>query len=242
MKFLVSVFLLSLLQSPQALAQFHRFYRGYVLAGTEMTAYLDTMNKDFFPLFPQAAPHGLISYKPVLLNEAKHLNLPQEIALLTFKDEETYKVYGTTEIGKKIRAAHGPVFDATKSVSLVPVPFAGTAKPEVAYAMNPEFKDFTTGAAGVLIQGEPFATPEATLKDVERTLKETGKKNMLSLVAESYVMEYLFAKDADALEEMRKARCSQFKGTFKFNKFVPLTKHKVGAKRVGFGEGMDAEL
>lgn len=227
------------LHSLGSFAQYHRFYRGY--SSLDKETFIETVNKDFFPLFAQAAPNGLISYKPILLNEALYLNIPNEIVILTFKDEDTYKIYGTSDIGKTIRAAHGPVFDASRSNSLVPTPFAGKVSVESAYLMDPELKDLSKGVTGVLIVSEPYGANDITLKEVERIFNATGKSNIISLVSKDYVIEYLFAEDKDKLEKLRAKRCSQYKGAFKTSKFVVLNKHKIGERKLSFGEGMDLQ-
>lgn len=227
--------------SSVAHAQLHRFYRGYALPGRSPQEFIRTMNESFFPLFIEAVPHGLISYKPVLLNEARSTNIPNEVVLLTFKDQATYEAYGKTPIGQSIRAAHGPIFDSEKSKSLVPAPFTGTTELEKAYIFNPEFQDFKAGASGLLILSAPYGASAITLRDVDSVFAQTGKANIISLVSDGVVYEYLFAKDEAALEKLRRSRCSQFKRAFGSSKFVLLQKHKVGERTVDFGEGMDLQ-
>lgn len=236
-----SLLLLTLFVSFNARAQLHRFYRGYTLPTVTPEAFLETINATFFPLFPQAVGEGLVAYRPALFNEDKALNIPQEIVLLTFRDAPTYDAYLRSAIGQRIRAAHGPLFDVTKSKSLVPQAYSGKASYESAYLLNLSRTDYTSGVSGVLVQAEPFGAPEVTLKEVERILTESQQADAIVLIAEGLVIEYLFAQDEKALEELRKKRCSLYKGAFKTNKFVALNRHKIGERRVAFGQGVDAQ-
>ncbi|MBY0516447.1 MAG: hypothetical protein K2P81_06040 [Bacteriovoracaceae bacterium] len=217
-------------------AAYHRLYRGFTTLAPE--TFIKVVNKDFFPLFSKAAPLGLISYRPALLNVP---TLPNEIVLLTFKDEETYKAYTNTEIGKNIRAAHGPVFDSTKSNSLVPGLYSGKAAVENTYLLDPNFTNTIDGVVGVLILSEPYGSESSSLEEVEKVLSAGQGLKVMSLIAKNYLIEYLFADSPKALEKLRSDRCSGYKKVFKANKFIPLEKHKIGDKVVGFEQGMDAQ-
>jgi len=229
-------FILLALLSLDCSAAYHRLYRGFTVLAPE--TFLKVVNKDFFPLFTKAAPLGLTSYRPALLNVAE---LPQEIVLLTFRDEETYKAYTATEVGKTIRAAHGPVFDSTKSNSLVPTAFTGKASVENLYQLDPSFENETAGAVGVLVLSEPFGAEASSLAEVEKILAASRGKKVLSLVAKNYLIEYIFADSATALEKVRRERCASYKSVYKANRFVKLEKHKIGDKAIGFEQGMDAQ-
>lgn len=241
MKTVFKFFITSLiLISFNAQAEFHRFYRGFSLLDEK--SFLGNVNKDFFPLFQKAHPEGLIGYRPILLNEESTLGLPNEIVILSFKDEEIYKAYGASEIGKKIRAAHAPVFDAKKSNSLVPTSFTETVKPESAYLLGSEAFDYSKGASGVLIFTGPVDTAEVNLKKIEQAFVAANKQEIIALVAQGYLIEYLFAKDSKSLAKLKNERLDEYKKIFKWNKFVALEKHKIGQKRVNFGQGMDAQF
>ncbi|MES2525632.1 MAG: hypothetical protein V4598_01040 [Bdellovibrionota bacterium] len=230
MKFLF----LTLFISFSVKADFHRFYRGFTTLDSKN--FLEVINRDFFPLFKEAHPQGLVNYRPLILNEP---GLPNEIVILSFTNEEVYKAYTETEIGKKIRAAHGPVFDGQRSNSLVPTVLNKEVKAESAYLLNEG--ELPQGATGVLILSEPYGTPEGTLKEVESMMKLSGKKDAIILVAKDYVIEYLFAADEKALDKLRSERCSGHKRIFKTNKFITLKKQKIGAKNLTYGEGMDTQ-
>lgn len=227
--------------SFSAHAQYHRFYRGFVLPNTNMEGFLTEVNKNFFPLFAKAHGEGLVNYRPVLLNEDKKLGLPQEIVILTFKGEEVYKAYTETEIGKQIRAAHGPLFDSKLSKSLVPTPFEGKVAVESAYILAPAATELSKKFSAVLIHAEPFGAAAGTLAEVEKILLASRNEAVVALVADGYVVEYLFAASEGELETMRKARCSQYKGAFKTHKFIPLKKQKIGENDLSFSTGFDAQ-
>lgn len=230
----MKILLFALLISFQAKADLHRFYRGFTLL--ESNNFPEVVNRDFFPLFKEAHPLGLINYRPLILNQP---GLPNEIVILTFKSEEVYKAYTETDIGKKIRAAHGPVFDSTKSNSLVPVVFNKEVKAEGAYLLNEG--ELPQGASGVLILSEPYGTPDGTIREVESMMKLSGKKDAIVLVAKDYVVEYLFAGNEKSLDKLRSERCSGYKRIFKTNLFIPLKKQKIGEKNLSYGEGMDTQ-
>jgi hypothetical protein len=220
-------------------ADFHRFYRGF--SSLEVNIFIEKANKDFFPLFIPAHPLGLTSYRPLLLNEDSKLGLPNEIVILSFKDETTYKEYAETPVGKAIRAAHGPVFASSKSSSLVSMPFTPPATYEKAYSFFGKDEPTRTNFVGVMIFADPILNKAETLDKVSTLFVKSDVIPIISLLAENYLIEYYFGPEKNMVKKLSDERAQKFKQIYRFKKFIPLKKHKIGETPVEFGEGMDAQ-
>lgn len=217
-------------------AEYHRLYRGFKII--EPAAFIQVMNRDFFPWFQKAVLHGLVAYRPALLDES---GLPNEIVLLTFKDEPTYRSYIQTEVGRKIRAAHVPVFDSSKSNSVVPVGFDGKVEEESAYLLNPELGHESESFSGMLVMHQLRTGVSIDRERVGRILSESVGQRVITLVAKDYSIEFLFASSETALKAVKNDRVVRYSNVFVSHRFIPLAKVKIGQRSLKFGEGMDAQ-
>jgi hypothetical protein len=222
---------------------YHRFYQGHLVAGLTAEKFEQVANQEFLPLFPQAHPQGLVAYRPALIKSEGTCKLPAWIALLTFRSEPVYTAYTQSEIGKKIRAAHAPVFDGQTSKSAVPAAFAGTVQYGQAYALKAEFDDYP-GAESVLVV---HCDVQVGLEQLpERIAKAyaagSAAANIVFSVSPGHLAEYVFARTPSELEKLVEERKNRFQGTFAQHLTVPLPKRKIGAESLTPGNGLDARF
>lgn len=219
---------------------YHRFYQGYRLESVNTVQFEEIINTRFLPLFALAHPYGLYSYRPALLTEVKGCTLPAEIALLTFTDEQIYAKYRETEIGRKIRDAHGLVFESKTSNSLVPESYAGNLELDRAYNLKTEFKDYQDSYTALLVYCQP-RSEKNLLSKVQKIYKTTNARNILFTVGSKHLAEYIFASSAAQLKAVSEARMRKFSGIYKKSMMIDLDKQKIGSSPVKMGQGVDAQ-
>ena len=233
-----------LTQSIESINPYHRLYQGYTTRPTSNKEFEIKMNGSFFPLFQKAKPEGLTAYRPLLPPKIEGCHLPDEIALLTFEDEFIYTIYKSSQIGKKIGAAHGAVFDPKESKSLVPEAFKSHFEVDRTFDLNPGFKDYIHAKSAVLI----FCGLNQTITDTLNQLKPIysgtqGVDEVLVTVSGDHLIEYVFNTTGNEdLEHYFSKRKETLKGIFKNAEFIPLKKHRIGKPCLSIGSGMDATL
>lgn len=219
----------------------HRFYQGYRLSSVGPNQFEEIINVKFLPLFTQAEPYGLYSYRPTLPLETEGCNLPAEIALLTFKNEQVYGRYRDTEIGKKIRDAHGLVFDFKTSSSLVPEDYQKKVEYDRAYNLKKDFKDYRDSYTALLIYCQPKSV-KSTLAKLEKAYSRKSKaRNIIFSVNADHLAEYVFARNEADLETLIAERKKKISSVYKNTAVIKLDKEKIGASRVKPGQGLDAQ-
>jgi hypothetical protein len=219
----------------------HRFYQGYRLTSVGPKQFEEIINVKFLPLFTEAEPYGLYTYRPTLLVETEGCTLPAEIALLTFKNEQVYGRYRDTEIGKKIRDAHGLVFDFKTSSSLVPENYQKKVEYDHAYNLRKNFKDYRDSHSALLVYCEP-KTAKKTLIQLEKAYSSKSKaRNIIFSVNSDHLAEYIFARNEADLEVLITERKKKFSSIYKNTAVIKLDKEKIGTMRVKPGQGLDAQ-
>lgn len=219
---------------------YHRLYQGHRLHSIKPAAFEDKINRDFLPLFAQAATVGLHSYRPAMPAELRGCDLPDWVALLTFDSEAAYDRYRDTPIGVKIREAHAPVFEST-SKSLVPEPYHNTILPDRAYSLTPAFGDYRLAESALLIHCSPRA-PEVLLADLNQLYGQGSQAaNILFAVSPRHLVEYVFARTPVELETTLIERGRRLKGIYRRSTLIRLEKQKVGATPLHLGQGIDAQ-
>lgn len=219
----------------------HRFYQGYRLASVGPNQFEEIINVKFLPLFKQAEPYGLYSYRPALPTAMEGCALPAEIALLTFKNEQVYGRYRDTDIGKKIRDAHGLVFDFKTSSSLVPENYQKKVEYDHAYNLKKDFKDYRDSYTALLIYCQPKSV-QNTLSQLKKSYTRKSKaRNIIFSVNTDHLAEYVFAHDEASLETVISERKKKLSSIYKNSTVLMLDKEKIGTSRVKPGQGLDAQ-
>ncbi len=224
-----------------ALATYQRLYQGYLLPTVDPASFEKSFNQNFLPLFVEAHPQGLTNYRPALSAPRKDCALPAEIALLTFASEESYAKYRETEIGKRIRAAHEPIFDGKASKSLIPEPWTGTAKPGYAYETSPHLRGFVPTSAALVIHCGARADPASLTATIRRSHeKPSGIRDVIFALEADHMIEYVFFDRPETAQSAFQKRKKLLSGAYRHSVLIPLEKAKIGAKQVRPGKGLEA--
>ena len=170
-------------------ATFQRFWIGYKKSELTTSSFVNDLNKIFFgKTVDVGRGKGLIAYQPYI--SKMNSKLPDEIALVTYQDEQAYSAIKATEAGHAYSELHWDYFQKLNSKSTVPAPFTGTLQSDAAFELNPNFENWQSGETHLIIYqlqlGQlPFvANAFANLK-LDRRINDT-----VLLVTGNIVIEY----------------------------------------------------
>jgi hypothetical protein len=218
-----------------------RFYQGYPVGKLKSAELAKRLNAKFFPLFEKAHSQGLTSYRPALLKNSKVCALPAEVALLTFANEKTYKKYHDSKIGKRIQAAHRPVFRSDKSKSLVVESLTSTVLFDHAYVLNSGASDYSSFHGMLVVHCDPILKgDDLRIGLVKAYAVGTDATDIVFTASEETVLEYVFYPKEEELNARVEERNQRFAGLFKNTFVIPLLRMKIGKKKIKAGEGFDA--
>jgi hypothetical protein len=128
----------------------------------------------FFPLTVQMQRiYGLTAYLPALLPVPHPAALPDEIALVFYRTQDSYHFAKQCVGGRAYGDLHDLVFDMGTSLSGFPERFSGRLGFEQPCCLRDEAVDWQTGTAGVYVglRREDLA-PEAFLREAEAGVRE----------------------------------------------------------------------
>jgi hypothetical protein len=176
---------------------YHRFWRGKKLENLGFQSFAATLNDRFVPATVQVgAGNGLIAYEPLLLDPSQAAQgLPDEIALVTYSDEEAYDALRATPAGQAYGESHWQLFDRTQSGSLVPQPYGGALRIGAAFDLDPSYADWQKGFTRVVIGLRSPGMEDAVYltaiqAQVEALRARPGLQDAALLVDPAYVIEY----------------------------------------------------
>ena len=140
--FLFAILLASYGEEEKGEAPYYRFWRGFKKAGLSMEDFHHALVTDFMPVTVKThGKEGLVSYMVVLPPGSGTKVIPDEIALVAYASENTYKTITRTPHGLAYQKKHGDIFtgkgspgsatieiqgSSRASRSLVPIDFAST--------------------------------------------------------------------------------------------------------------------
>ena len=107
--------------APDAARVWRGFMSGHYRRREDgVTKFRQALREVFIPLTVQAmAPLGLTAYQPTILSDDDPL-IPDEIALVFYESQHTYKDAMKTTLGKAYGMLHGNVFNFSRSDKAVP--------------------------------------------------------------------------------------------------------------------------
>jgi len=158
------------------------------------------LNQIFIPATVQTgAGKGMIGYQPILPEGAPEL--PDEIALVSYTDQNAYSELFSTESGKAYQNLHWQYFDRSASHSVVPEPFAGSVEIEHAYDLYPRYAAWMSNSTTVFVflraNGESSLTflkrAQEHLSQATRSDPGTGVLDRVALISKDYWIEYVSA-------------------------------------------------
>lgn len=192
---------LLLSQSFAHAAPYYRFWRGWKLDTLSDSGFQMGLNSSLIPATIQVgAGKGLIGYLPFLPTISKNKFVPDELALVIYSDEASYRQIRSTKAGQAYADLHWQFFDQSKgSKSLVPEPYIGNIENEKSYDIlqsNADWKKghviFTTS----VIKGDfrPY------LNSMKHEFSRKGLASHVVLVQGKLLYEYQLWKDRASLQ------------------------------------------
>ncbi len=189
---ILSALVLSL--SFHAEASFNRFWIGYKLDTVTTPDFLNGLNQKLLPnLITLAAGKGLSSYSPYV-SQMNGKDLPDEIALITYESEETYKKIRATAPGIAYGDLHWELFRKDISKSTVPVQFEENLEVDKAYELDATFEGWKNGTTYLTIY-QNSGDLKALAKSFADLKKDKSVKNSIVLVTTKYIYEYRSLKE-----------------------------------------------
>lgn len=134
-----------------------RVWTGYRLPELKQETFFQKLGSIFCPGTVQIqAPVGLTAYLPSVLPATKADGLPDEIALVFYREgqteaDNTYHLAKKTVGGRAYSDLHQLVFDLARSRSGFPARFTGTVAPEGRYYLFDHRLDWQHGIANVFV-------------------------------------------------------------------------------------------
>jgi hypothetical protein len=173
-----------------------------------------------------AAERGLLGYSPVIVGDKDLPFLPDEFAVVSYLDDETYRAIADTPAGAAYQASHWLFFihqtpDGYKSGSALALPFTGTVAFATAYTISPEDSGFERGDQTYSIltrkagqSDADFLSAAATYVQSLSQLKPVGLVDAAVRVEQNFLIEFQIWKSKD-----RRAAQNETLQTLRANSF-----------------------
>ena len=235
--------------SDSVAAPYYRFWRGWKKPELDYRPFAADLSSIFVPsTVKNGAGLGLIAYLPALPPQEKPAGVPDEIALVVYRDLKSYQAIGATPAGQAYTASHWNYFDRSKSASTVPGPYAGTIALDQAYDLAPHFVDWQQGSSSIAVYLRGTGLEDADyLKAVKQVLDRAseklsssepdsgGAKGLLVLVGTDSLVVYQNGESETPLFAPSDPRIPLFVQ-------YPLRKQNQGSTRLLPGTGIDVQF
>ncbi len=193
--------------ASSAEASFFRFWRGSRIPGLSSTQFQMGLNQSLLPATGRLAgtEARLRSYQPVLLPpESISAGFPDEVALVEYESEASYKAFRSTAAGQAYGDLHWNFFDKDHSGSLVPEQYRGVIEFEHAYDAVGTEVNWYHGIATfrVFQRSAGFSDEEfkSSIRSHIEHLLDHQVKGLLLLATQQYVMEYALWENTENQE------------------------------------------
>ncbi len=190
---------------------YFRFWIGYKRADLELEKF-DEVIRDVFvrSTIKTGECGGLQGYFPVLLAKPqKKSTIPDEIALIPYQDEPTYRAIREGSVGSVYGPLHFDYFDRATSKSAVPVAYAGKVEVGNAYDLSAEkvfwqkgetLFSFSPGTGNEVISG----SVQKYLDQLNENRSKLGIDGYVVLVGKDFLVEYFHRQTAWTAGEWKK--------------------------------------
>jgi hypothetical protein len=223
---------------------YYRFWRGWKRPELTADGFYGDISRIFVPAtVKNGAGKGLVAYLPVFPAREKPAVLPDEIALVAYRDAESYQRIGATPEGQAYTASHWNYFDRTVSSSRVPEAFAGSLVADHAYDLIGKPVDWQAGDSVISIYlrssagtgtGEFLdqARQSVAKAAAEANRSGSGYNSVLVLAANDYLIVYQNARATAPVLKL------DFSGAALFQSFRVI-KQKFGETQLKPGSGIN---
>lgn len=166
-----------------------RVWWGYKRPEVSNQSFDNSLGNVFIPVtVQQMSPLGLESYLPAVLPEDKPSSVPDEIAIVFYKDQNTYQNSRATVYGREYQLLHRALFNFDKkngevSTSDFPALFEDKLEPGKPYSLFPKLDtDWQSGTAklyvGVPLDGQSREQYMDSIKSVLQEIQTHPNPNL----------------------------------------------------------------
>lgn len=227
MKKWISLLVLILVQSS-AFAAHNRLWVGFKKEDVSTADFMNGLNQVFFAKTVEVGQgKGLLAYQPYVTK--MNGDLPDEVALVTYKDEESYKAIRSTKEGKEYGELHWAYFDKSTSKSTVPSPYKGNLQTEMAYELKPDFVDWQKGITYVNIYMAPRDL-RFVQEEWELLKRNPNVNNAILVIKGPWLIEYRSVRDNAK---------APLKMSFKVLEHKKLRQAPIAGTSIDFGDGVN---
>ncbi|MFC1742627.1 hypothetical protein ACFL35_01435 [Candidatus Riflebacteria bacterium] len=236
---------------------YYRFWRGWKKDNLSYEEFHSILANRFMPATPaMLAKHGLTAYL-VAIPELPHSELlPDEIALVVYKDFVSFKKAFSTAIGKKYGKMHWDVFKRGPSFSQVPIPYPiekqNTIHPGKAYDLLGGNIDWQRGhsvfSLGFRIPGVLPSIFQKRFNEKVWKIKKTAAKNglraFLFLTTRDYIISLINWESRESMQQgMRSLQNNGYTGhPIPFMKSFMIKQSKPFKDRVNAGQFLNVKF
>ncbi|MEW6659713.1 MAG: hypothetical protein AB1424_13735 [Thermodesulfobacteriota bacterium] len=186
-----------------------RVWRGFCLEGLDQSRFLEMLGSIFIPATVKCqTPLGLTAYLPSVLPMNKPQGVPDEIALVFYESQESYRTAKETLAGRTYSKLHDLVFSPA-SLSGFPTLFVDALLPDTPYHLFDAAVDWQHGVCRVFVgvrpapkAGSDFLKDAAAWLAAERA--RTGRPDGAIVAAsQNYLVYWEHWPDADSAAQSR---------------------------------------
>lgn len=172
----------------QAYAAYNRLWVGFKKEEISTAEFMNGLNKIFFEKTINVGKgKGLMAYQPYIT--MMNTDLPDEIALVTYQDEASYKAIRATKEGEEYSVLHWDYFDKDTSKSAVPIPYDRVVKMELAYELKPAFTDWQMSETYVTLYETPLDLKKLVI-EVNLLRNSSDINNSIFMIKGKWLVEY----------------------------------------------------
>lgn len=179
-----------------------RVWRGYALDRTQKEAFWQTLGNTFIPITAQVMSKlGLTAYLPAVVPTDQAPSVPDEIALVFYRTQETYQqTANSTTAGRAYQKLHAGVFvlgpqpaGRPTSASGFPLPLKDACVLGQPYYLFPEAVDWYGGSSDVFVgvfdgDGQQLAAAVLQAAKVLKTNRVAGLDGFILMVVDNVLI------------------------------------------------------
>ncbi|MEW6056094.1 MAG: phospholipase D-like domain-containing protein [Bdellovibrionota bacterium] len=223
---------------PAATMPYHRFWIGWKRPEITQEVFDRAIDQAFIDATIVAGAHrGLIGYQPVLVQNGgsaierngRSFVVPDELALVSYQDRESYRAAREAELGKEYGPLHGEIFfiksgDPLNSHSAEPQGYSGSVEITKAYDLSSPKNDWQKGQGyfSLTLRSHDLSVNDSSyteairdyLSSAQQYLGSKSFEGYVVLVERDYLVEYFNAETTEELRKLTQA-LSQLKSATK---------------------------
>jgi hypothetical protein len=143
-----------------------RVFRGRKRNHLDRNTFLDELGNIFMPITIQMQRlYGLTAYLPAVLPETKRKDIPDEVALVFYRTQNSYRDAKRCAGGRAYSELHDLVFKMSESISAFPEHFRGRIEPGATYHLFLKSVDWQKGSSRLCVATRRARVDQRTFLD-----------------------------------------------------------------------------